>query len=232
MTADSHQNTEHAKDLCHQLWLIYTQLKDAEGNPDQRLELLEQSRLELGTVLNEIYRLLLPIPKSLRSQAANLNCRDRQFNLTPDTTSLSTFMLDSVIFLLYPFRQIISIRKRQIFMVDHRMAKLISTLFDFSVISQNAIHSADRTMVSLLVEQCRIDFSWCLVHEALLVKYIKDFLSLRIAQGSWRLRSLGLWFLGCRLDYSIIGGFRHAYCHARLPWLAQVSSNEVSYSCC
>jgi hypothetical protein len=83
-------------DVRHQLWLIYSQLKDAESDPDQRLELLERSREELGEVLNEMNRrssfLLISVnhePKSPGSQAANSNCRDRQFNLTPDTPGLT-----------------------------------------------------------------------------------------------------------------------------------------------
>ena len=43
-------------DVRHQLWLIYSRLKDAESDPDQRLELLEHSREELGQVLNEMNR--------------------------------------------------------------------------------------------------------------------------------------------------------------------------------
>lgn len=43
-------------DILHQLWLIYSQLKDAESDPGQRLELLERSREELGEVLNEMNR--------------------------------------------------------------------------------------------------------------------------------------------------------------------------------
>ena len=88
-----HDTTTHKsgekKDEIHQLWLIYCQLKDAEDNPDRRLELLELSREELGQVINLMYRSnqIFPFnrPKSPCSQAANLNCRDRQFNLTPDT---------------------------------------------------------------------------------------------------------------------------------------------------
>ena len=77
-------------DIRHQLWLIYSQLKDAESDPDQRLELLERSREDLGKVLNEMNRqciLLNPVNHELKSpssKAANSNCRDRQFNLTPD----------------------------------------------------------------------------------------------------------------------------------------------------
>ena len=76
----------------HELWLIYSQLRDAENDPVKRLTILERSRQELGMVLNEMNRpstnFLNPTnhqPKSPRSQAANLNCRYRQKDLTPDT---------------------------------------------------------------------------------------------------------------------------------------------------
>jgi hypothetical protein len=97
-----HQNTTGEKslnnyknaddDIRHQLWLIYSQLKDAESDPGQRLELLEHSREELGKVLNKMNRqtsfLLISVNHELKSpssKAANSNCRDRQFNLTPDS---------------------------------------------------------------------------------------------------------------------------------------------------
>lgn len=41
-------------DIRHQLWLIYSQLKDAEADPERRLELLERSREELGEVINQL----------------------------------------------------------------------------------------------------------------------------------------------------------------------------------
>lgn len=47
------------KHVHHQLWLIYSQLKDAENDPDHRLELLERSREALGQVLNSISQTLL-----------------------------------------------------------------------------------------------------------------------------------------------------------------------------
>jgi hypothetical protein len=49
-------------DFLHELWLIYTQLKDAESKSDQRLELLECSREQLGKVLNRLYRQFHLIP--------------------------------------------------------------------------------------------------------------------------------------------------------------------------
>jgi len=98
---NGHHDVNSDSDLHHQLWLIYSQLKDAECNPEKRLEILECSRHELGQVLNTINQSItfnsignqFASPESdLRSpslQAANLNCRYRKFNLTPDT--LSTF---------------------------------------------------------------------------------------------------------------------------------------------
>jgi hypothetical protein len=90
---DPSQSVEQAKDVRHQLWLIYSQLKDAESDAAQRLELLECSREDLGRVLNEINRqdelFLASVnqkPKSPRYQAAISNCRARQFNLTADTS--------------------------------------------------------------------------------------------------------------------------------------------------
>jgi len=43
-------------DFHHQLWLIYTQLKDAESDATQRLELLEYAREGLGKLINELSR--------------------------------------------------------------------------------------------------------------------------------------------------------------------------------
>jgi hypothetical protein len=46
-----------AEDIRHQLWLIYTQLKDAEeSEPERRLELLQRSREELGEAINQMNR--------------------------------------------------------------------------------------------------------------------------------------------------------------------------------
>lgn len=42
------------EDVRQQLWLIYSQLKDAESDPEQRLNLLQQSREELGRVINRL----------------------------------------------------------------------------------------------------------------------------------------------------------------------------------
>lgn len=45
-------------DLRHTLWLIYSQLKDieSESDPIRRSELLQQSRQELGEVINQLNR--------------------------------------------------------------------------------------------------------------------------------------------------------------------------------
>jgi hypothetical protein len=43
-------------DIRHQLWLIYEQLKDAESDSDKRFELLQQSREELGQIINQLNR--------------------------------------------------------------------------------------------------------------------------------------------------------------------------------
>ena len=54
------QSAEQAKDVRQQLWLIYSQLKDAESDPNQRLELLVCSREDLGRMLNEMNRQFEP----------------------------------------------------------------------------------------------------------------------------------------------------------------------------
>jgi len=41
-------------DIRHQLWLLYSQLKDAESDPEKRLELLSQSREGLGQIINQL----------------------------------------------------------------------------------------------------------------------------------------------------------------------------------
>lgn len=43
-------------DIRHQLWLIYSQLKDAESDSERQLELLQRSREELGEVINQLNR--------------------------------------------------------------------------------------------------------------------------------------------------------------------------------
>jgi hypothetical protein len=54
---DSHQrNVDEGNSIRHQLWLIYSQLKDAECDSERRLDLLERSREELGRVLNAMNR--------------------------------------------------------------------------------------------------------------------------------------------------------------------------------
>ena len=48
-------------DACHDLWLIYLELRDAERDPVRRLELLELSREKLGQVVNKLNRQVNPI---------------------------------------------------------------------------------------------------------------------------------------------------------------------------
>jgi hypothetical protein len=47
MTGEPHE-------IYHQLWLIYSQLKDAEIDQAKQLELLKRSREDLGRLLNEL----------------------------------------------------------------------------------------------------------------------------------------------------------------------------------
>jgi len=49
-------STDQGNNVHHQLWLIYSKLKDAESDSVQRLELLQRSRAELGQVMNEMNR--------------------------------------------------------------------------------------------------------------------------------------------------------------------------------
>ncbi|MBY0548048.1 MAG: hypothetical protein K2W95_12205 [Candidatus Obscuribacterales bacterium] len=48
------------EELRHQLWLIYSQLKDAEADEKLRFELLANAREELGNVINQLNRLASP----------------------------------------------------------------------------------------------------------------------------------------------------------------------------
>jgi len=48
-------NTDRGNDFIHQLWLIYSQLKDVGNDPVLHIKLLERSREELGAVLNKMY---------------------------------------------------------------------------------------------------------------------------------------------------------------------------------
>lgn len=43
-------------DIRHQLWLIYEQLKEAEGDLERQSELVQRSREELGQVINQLNR--------------------------------------------------------------------------------------------------------------------------------------------------------------------------------
>ena len=60
MKQQSHtQFVDELNDVSHQLWLTYSQLKDAESTPDQRLELLEHSREELERQINRLNKMTL-----------------------------------------------------------------------------------------------------------------------------------------------------------------------------
>jgi len=61
-------SSEQSNDLRHQLWLIYSGLRDAEQDPIKRLEILKRSRDELGKVLNELNRLSGVCPASIKQQ--------------------------------------------------------------------------------------------------------------------------------------------------------------------
>ena len=50
-------NSKDPPEFIHELWLIYSQLKDAESDSEKRLDLLEDSRFQLGKVINRLYRL-------------------------------------------------------------------------------------------------------------------------------------------------------------------------------
>jgi hypothetical protein len=73
-----------AEDDIHALWLVYCQLKEAEAIATDGYELICSARAELGRAINRLNRLLLE-PNSPGLQADNLNCRQRQKGLTPDT---------------------------------------------------------------------------------------------------------------------------------------------------
>lgn len=64
-------------DFHHQLWLVYTQLKDAESDATQRLELLEYARERLGELINELSRQDCFLIASERRQE-NLTAPERQ----------------------------------------------------------------------------------------------------------------------------------------------------------
>jgi hypothetical protein len=78
------QDNDKCDEPIHELWLIYSQLKDAETDLTNRQELISGARARLGCALNALNRFQLE-PKSPRTQADNLNCRRRQKGLTPDT---------------------------------------------------------------------------------------------------------------------------------------------------
>ena len=74
----------------HELWLIYCQLKDAESAAVGGTEIVGTAREKLGRLINRLNRACCQ-PKSPGIQADNLNCRDRQKGLTPDSTSGPSF---------------------------------------------------------------------------------------------------------------------------------------------
>lgn len=78
------QDNDKCLELIHELWLIHCQLKDAEVDPDNCEQRVRSARAHLGRVVNALTRFQFG-PKSPRLQAANLNCRDRQKDLTPDS---------------------------------------------------------------------------------------------------------------------------------------------------
>lgn len=45
-------DSDISDEIHHRLWLVYCQLKDAETDGERRPILLEQSRIELGRILN------------------------------------------------------------------------------------------------------------------------------------------------------------------------------------
>lgn len=77
------QDNDKCEGHIHELWLIYDQLKDAETDPAVRNQLISSARARLGQVVNALNGFRLE-PKQPCSQAANLNCRYRQKDLTPD----------------------------------------------------------------------------------------------------------------------------------------------------
>jgi hypothetical protein len=68
------QDSNRYEDSIYELWLIYDQLKDAEINKTARDQLISSARTRLGRVVNTLNRFRLE-PKSVHSQAANLNYR-------------------------------------------------------------------------------------------------------------------------------------------------------------
>jgi hypothetical protein len=71
------------EDEIHELWLLYCQLKDSECAAEDNGKILVLAE-QLGRVINRLNRACCQ-PKSPGTQADNLNCRQRQKGLTPDT---------------------------------------------------------------------------------------------------------------------------------------------------
>jgi len=95
MQKQSTQNNDNSKDPTQELWLIYCQLKNAETDPEVREQLISSARYRLGRVLNALNHFRFEL-KSPGIQPANLNCRNRQKDLTPDTQSLFDSFLQIV----------------------------------------------------------------------------------------------------------------------------------------
>ena len=50
------QHSSKYQDPFHELWLIYCLLKDAETDPESRLQLVSSARAHLGQVVNALNR--------------------------------------------------------------------------------------------------------------------------------------------------------------------------------
>ncbi len=48
---------DHPSELSHELWLIYSRLKDAERLSDTRLEILRNVREDLGLLINTLHQI-------------------------------------------------------------------------------------------------------------------------------------------------------------------------------
>ena len=70
------------------------------------------------------------------------------------------------------------------------MAQLLAAFADLAVLSEDAIHGADRAVVDAFIEQGGVDFGRRLIGEARRVQQIQHHLLLRIGQRPGRLRSL------------------------------------------
>lgn len=68
------QDKNQCEDPIHELWLVYCQLKDAEGDPAACEQIVSSARAQVGRIVNALNRCPLE-PKSPGIQAANLNCQ-------------------------------------------------------------------------------------------------------------------------------------------------------------